>query len=242
MNRDTEPSAHRSLRWRLVFLAMALLALLGLASAWSWSPLRGWLDAGRIVSALEHLGQSIGPVAAILGFGMALTLAVPLTFLTLVAILAFGPAAGFFYSMAAALLGAAVSFWIGERLGHDVVQQLGGVRVNRVSQRLASHGVLSVIAVRMVPIAPFAIVNMIAGASHLSLRDLLIGTAIGMTPGTLVMMFFASQIVEALKNPSLLTYLMGLSMLLLIVGGAWGLRRWVRRFDASPAPESGSEP
>ena len=242
MKPGTENSAGRSLRWRLTFLAMAFFALLGLASAWSWSPLRGWLDAARIVTALEHLGQSIGPVAAIFGFGLALTLAVPLTFLTLVAIVAFGPAAGFFYSIAAALLGAAISFWVGERLGHDVVQQLGGARVNRVSQRLASHGVMSVIAVRLVPIAPFAIVNMIAGASHLSLRDLLLGTAIGMTPGTLVMMFFAGQIVEALKNPSLLTYLIGLGMLLLIGAGVWSLRRWMRRFDANPAPESGSEP
>lgn len=242
MTRDTENSSGRSMRWRLALLAMALLALLALASAWSWSPLRGWLDAARIVSALQHLGESIGPVAAVLGFGIALTLAVPLTFLTLVAIVAFGPAAGFFYSIAAALLGAAVSFWIGERLGHDVVQHLGGARVNRVSQRLASQGVLSVIAIRMVPIAPFAIVNMIAGASHLSLRDLLIGTAIGMTPGTLVMMFFAGQIVEALKNPSLLTYLMGLGMLLLIGAGVWGLRRWVRRLDATPASRADSEP
>lgn len=242
MKPDTEISASKGLRWRLIFLAVALFALLGLASAWSWSPLRGWLDAARIVNALEHLGQSIGPVAAIFGFGLALTLAVPLTFLTLVAIVAFGPAAGFFYSIAAALLGATVSFWIGERLGHDVVQQLGGERVNRVSKRLASHGVMSVIAVRMVPIAPFAIVNMIAGASHLSLRDLLLGTAIGMTPGTLVMMFFAGQIVEALKNPSLLTYLIGLGMLLLIGAGVWSLRRWMRRYDTNPSPDSGSEP
>lgn len=215
------------LRWRLLLLVGVLLGLVALAAAWSWSPLRAWLDVNKIVATLQHFGQSMGAVTAILGFAIALTLAVPLTFLTLVAIVAFGPLAGFAYSIMAATLGAAASFGLGVLLGREVLQRLGGDKVNLVSQRLASHGILSVIAVRMVPIAPFAVVNMVAGATHLRLHHLLIGTALGMTPGTLGMMFFADQIVAALKTPSALTYAIIAGMLILIVAGLWGLKHWL---------------
>ncbi len=241
MTDDDLSRSGKTLKLRLVVLIVVLVTLLGLASAWSWSPLNQWLDATRVADAIEQIGQSIGPLAAILGFSLALTLAVPLTFLTLVAVVAFGPTAGFFYSITGAILGASISFGIGVMLGRDVLQRLGGVRVNQVSQRLAKHGVLSVIAVRMVPIAPFAIVNMIAGATHLRLRDLLLGTAIGMTPGTLGMILFAGQIVEALKNPSPLTWAIAFGMLALIALGIWGLRRWLRTHHGTQAQELNSD-
>lgn len=217
-----------ALKWKLAGLVMALLVLLGLAAAWSWSPLRYWLDIEHIVNTLQMLGQSYGAYAAILGFTLALSLAVPLTFLTLVTLVAFGPFAGFFYTMIAAMMGAAVSYGAGYMLGREVVQRLGGERVNTISQRLANRGVLAVIVIRMVPVAPFAVINMIAGASHIRLRDLLIGTAVGMTPGTLIMVVFIDQIIEAMKRPSSTTALMGAAMLALIAAGVWGFKRWLR--------------
>ena len=241
MRGDDLHRAGKRLKLRLATLVVLLLALLALASAWSWSPLRQWLDAARIVAAVEQMGQSVGPLAAIVGFALALTFAVPLTFLTLVAVVAFGPSAGFFYTITGAVLGASISFGAGVVLGRDVVQNLGGARVNQVSQRLAKHGVLSVIAIRMLPIAPFAIVNMIAGATHLRLRDLLVGTAIGITPGTLAMIFFTGQLVEAMKNPSRLTWAIAAGLLTLIALGIWGLRRWLRAHDGTPTPESHSD-
>lgn len=219
----------KSLRWRLALLAGALALLAALAAAWSWSPLRAWLDLARIVSELEQVGRSYGPLAAIGGFAAAISLAVPLTFLTLVAIVAFGPWTGFIYSMAGALIGAAITFLAGKLLGHEAVRHLGGARVNNISQRLASRGLLAVIAIRLVPVAPFAIVNLIAGASHIRLRDLLLGTAIGMLPGTLGMMLFVDQIIEAMRRPSAVTALIGLLMALLIGLGVWALRRWLRQ-------------
>lgn len=217
-----------TVKWKLVGLLLALLALLALAAAWSWSPLRHWLDIERIVSTLQMLGKSYGAYAAIGGFTLALSLAVPLTFLTLVTLVAFGPFAGFFYTLVSALLAATISYGAGFLLGREVVQRLGGERVNRVSQRLANRGMLAVIAVRMVPIAPFAVINMIAGASHIRLRDLLLGTAIGITPGTLMMVVFIDQIIEAMKRPNSTTVLLGVGMLALIAAGAWGVKRWLR--------------
>ena len=118
-------------------------------------------------------------------------------------------------------------------LGRDVLRQLAGHRVNALSERLAANGLLAVIILRLVPVAPFAVVNMVAGASHIRLHQLLLGTAIGMTPSTLAMMLFVDQITAALRNPTPLTFaLLGLTVVLLVVGG-WGMQRWLRQVDRS---------
>nr|WP_315428897.1 VTT domain-containing protein [uncultured Albidiferax sp.] len=217
-----------SLRWRLLWLVLFVVAVLGLAIAWSASPLRAWLDVDRIVAGLQQLGRSFGPVAAVAGFALASTLAVPLSFLTLVTLVAFGPWAGVGCTLGGALLGAGASYGLGRLLGREVLQRLGGARVNAVSRRLAERGLLAVVAVRMVPVAPFAIANMVAGASHIRLRDMLLGTALGIAPSTLVMAFFMQQIIAALRQPGPLTIAIVMLTVGLLVLGAWVLRRWLR--------------
>jgi uncharacterized membrane protein YdjX (TVP38/TMEM64 family) len=219
------------LRRRLVWLAVAMLVVIALAIAWTVTPLRQWLDVDRVVSELQRFGQAFGPVAATLGFALAMTLAVPLTFLTLVALVAFGPWAGFGCAMGGALLGAAASYGIGAFLGHEVLVRLAGPRINMLSQRMASRGLIAVILMRLVPVAPFAVINMVAGASHIRLRDLVLGTAIGITPGTLALVLFVDQIAAALRSPTPLTFVLLGGTLLLIGAGAWGLQRWLRSVD-----------
>lgn len=220
-----------SLRRKLYLLVLALLLLIALALAWSSTPMRAWLDVDLVVGSLRRFGQAFGPVAAVCGFALALTLAVPLMFLTLVALVAYGPLAGFGCAMAGAMLGAAASYGVGRFLGREVVQRLGGERINRLSQRLASRGLLAVVAVRMLPVAPFAVVNMVAGASHIRLRDLLLGTLIGISPGTLAMTLFVDQITATLRHPTPLTFVVAGLTLLLIVVGLWALQRWLRSHD-----------
>jgi uncharacterized membrane protein YdjX (TVP38/TMEM64 family) len=57
--------------------------------------------------------------------------------------------------------------------------------------------------IRMVPIAPFSIVNVVAGASKLRLRDFMLGTALGMLPGIAVMAALGAQIADLARDASL---------------------------------------
>jgi uncharacterized membrane protein YdjX (TVP38/TMEM64 family) len=77
--------------------------------------------------------------------------------------------------------------------------------LNRLSRKLARRGWLTVALVRIVPIAPYTIVNMVAGASHISARSFLIGTAVGMCPGILAIMIFEEGLERVLRNPDWLT-------------------------------------
>jgi uncharacterized membrane protein YdjX (TVP38/TMEM64 family) len=76
-------------------------------------------------------------------------------------------------------------------------------------------------------VAPFAIVNMIAGATHIRLRDMVLGTALGMAPGTALIGLFSGQIVDALKHPDGRTIGLAVLTVALIAAGGWALKRWL---------------
>jgi uncharacterized membrane protein YdjX (TVP38/TMEM64 family) len=232
------------LRRNLYLLVALVLALLGLALAWKWSPLQSWLDIDRIVGTLRQMGQEFGPLAAIAGFTLASILAVPLVFLILVSIVAFGPLAGSLYLLAGATIGSAISYGVGNRLGQTAVRHLAGKRVNAISERLARRGILAAIAIRLIPAAPFAVVNMIAGSSHIRLRDFLIGSTLGMMPGIVVMALFVDRILAAVQNPGPSSLVLALLAAVLILAGAWGAKVWAekRPEDVSEARRENQKP
>jgi phospholipase D1/2 len=124
---------------------------------------------------------------------------------------------------------AAIGYAIGARLWRDTVRRLAGRRLDRLSRWLGRRGLLSVMAVRVVPVAPFAIANIVAGASHIRLRDFVIGTALGMAPGTLLLTLFAEGAVAAVRDPrpANVALLMGIGLAL--VATAYGMRRLLNR-------------
>lgn len=214
------------LRRQLYVLGALMCALLMLALAWSFTPLHDWLDVDRLVSGLRRLGQRFGPAAAIGCFAFACIIAVPLTFLTLVSIVAFGPSAGAAYALLGATLASVVSYGAGRALGREAVRHLAGERINDISARLARRGILAAIAMRLVPLAPFAILNMIAGSTHIRLRDFLIGSTLGMLPSTLLMALFVDRLLAAVRSPGPGSMVLVVLILVLIAGGAWFARRW----------------
>jgi uncharacterized membrane protein YdjX (TVP38/TMEM64 family) len=62
--------------------------------------------------------------------------------------------------------------------------------------------VLAVASIRLVPIAPFTVVNLVAGASRIPFVDYLLGTILGMAPGLLVMSALGYQIWSIVAEPT----------------------------------------
>ncbi|MFZ5485050.1 MAG: TVP38/TMEM64 family protein [Pseudomonadota bacterium] len=209
--------------WPLLAIAVALL---GLTAAWRWGPLAEGLQPDRLLPALRASGQQLEAWTAILGLALASVLAVPLTVMAVLSMLAFGALHGTLYLMTGASLGGALSFLLGKQLGRGVIEHLAGVRWQRLDQRLSGNGLLAVIAVRMVPVAPFALVNMALGVSSIRLRDFVLGSLIGMLPGTVLIAVSIDQLVAFSLNPGLkqaLLTLLGVATLLL---AGWLARRW----------------
>jgi uncharacterized membrane protein YdjX (TVP38/TMEM64 family) len=160
--------------------------------------------------------------------------AFPLLVLIAATALVFGPVLGPLYALTGALVSAALTFAIGRKLGRETVRKLAGTRVNDLSRRLAQRGLVAVAFVRMLPIAPFSVVNVVAGASHIRWSDFLVGTVIGLLPGVTVMSFFVDRAVAAIQDPGVTTFaLLGIAVAI-IVALVWTLRRRLRARNVEP--------
>lgn len=179
-------------RRSLTGFVLVLVVLAVCAVAIQTTPLGDALRSDRLALALSFLRGSW--YGALLGTGifiLASLLMVPVTALTAAAGLVFGPAVGVAVAWSATTASAALGHWVGQRLWRESVRRLAGDRLNALSRRLARRGVLSSAFVRVVPVAPFTVVNLVAGASHVRLRDFVLGTALGVLPGTVVLVLAA---------------------------------------------------
>jgi uncharacterized membrane protein YdjX (TVP38/TMEM64 family) len=87
--------------------------------------------------------------------------------------------------------------------------------------------------VRVLPIAPFLVINVVAGASHIGLRDFLIGTLFGMTPGIVLTVTFAHHLAEAARRPTAGTIAVLVVVALILIASALGLQKLFARREAA---------
>jgi uncharacterized membrane protein YdjX (TVP38/TMEM64 family) len=121
-----------------------------------------------------------------------------------------------------------VAFGIGHFVSGDTLKRLSGSRFHRISQRLANKGVLAVVALRLLPVAPFTIVNLVAGASHVQFGPFILGSLLGLTPGVLALSVFAGSLHSALLNPSLKSFVILGAVVLVSIAGTVAVRRWLK--------------
>ena len=216
-------------RRRLLLFAAIVVTLLALAAAWRWTALQELLSPERI----EHYFTSISSlegraVVAIGGFIIASLLMVPLTLLAVVGGVVFGGWQAFAYVLAGAMGSSAIGFFSGRFLGRGLLERLSGSRIEQLSKRLSKRGTFAVAILRLVPVAPFAIFNLVAGSSHLGARQFLAGSLIGLTPGLGAITLFSNSLWEALTAPSLVNVAIAVAFGVVLILVAWLAKRWLR--------------
>ena len=229
-------------RPRLWLAGIAVLALLALSAAWRWTPLGEWLDPQMIAAWARPLrASSLAPIILVAMYVVSSLLMVPVTLAIVATALIFGPYLGAAYALVGSVVSALAAYGLGSLLGRQNLDRLTGSSLSRLSRRLARRGVLVVAMMRIVPVAPFTIVNLAAGASHIGLRDFLIGTVFGMAPGIVLMTVFADQLARAVRDPQLgnVGALIGVGVLLFGVG--YLVRRRTSRSRRSGAGECRGE-
>lgn len=190
-------SRHAATVLRLVAVGALVLML---ALVWHFVPLA---QPGAVGDIFEALAQSRwAPFAVVAAFVIGGLVCFPLTVLIAATAAAFGPWFGFAYASVGAMASAVVVYGVGAAIGKRTLRDILGPRLNRVRQRVAKRGVLAIVAVRLLPIAPYSIVNLVAGASGISLVDFVVGTLIGLAPGMLVISALGHQLARILVAPS----------------------------------------
>jgi phospholipase D1/2 len=212
-----EPEPDRPPRKQIVKFGLAAVVLIGLLLSWQVSPLAEWADPTRLEPLMDGFaGSAWAPLITIVAYVAGGLLVFPVTVLIALTAMTLGPVTGGLCAIAGSALSAALSFQIGAFAGRKGLRRLVGQRINKVSRALGKRGILSVVALRLVPLAPFTIINLIAGASHIRFGDYLLGTLVGMAPGILVMTALGDRLRQVLQNPNVFN----IGLLALIVA-AW---------------------
>ena len=229
-------ASRRSVRQQLIMGSSVLAGLLALAAGWHWTPLGQLLDIPMLVGMAEQFKQSAAaPFLALAAFVLGGLMVVPVTAMIVVTVLAFGPILGFFYALLGMTASALLTFWIGKLLGRPSIQRLTGSRLHQLSRRLAQKGLMTVVMIRLVPVAPFTIVNLIAGASHIRFRDFAFGTVLGELPGLLAISIFVNQVSDTIRYPTVTSIGLLAGIALFLVLGGIGLWKWLnRRHPSTP--------
>ena len=222
--RNSQCSGQRSRLW----LGLGILLLLcAAAAAWKWTPLADLIDIRRLAGWTAALRGSPARHFYLLGaYIVGSILLVPITAMILVTAIIFGPVAGSLYSLVGSLAGAAVTYAIGAVLGRDFVQKIAGARWRRLEKKITETGIVAVATLRLLPIAPFTVVNIVSGAFKVPWRDYLLGSLLGLAPGILITNLFAHQLASTLRDPGIGAFLiLGVLIALTIVGSVWLKRR-----------------
>ena len=236
---DIEPIAGLSggrgrLQWRWLAAGALVVAVVLAGLAWSFSGAAGVADPRELANVMETFpGGIIGGFLVAGLFVLAGLVAFPVTLLIGATAIAFGAWPGLPYAAGGALASALTTYGIGRLIGPDVLRRRMGPRMTRLREAVSERGVLAVAGVRLLPVAPFSIVNLIAGAFRIPVVDYTVGTLLGLAPGLVLLTALGDRLVAAIREPTLWRVLLLVAVLVAWALTSFGLQvlisRWRRR-------------
>ncbi|WP_428409905.1 TVP38/TMEM64 family protein [Hyphococcus sp.] len=182
-----DAKAITSLAVSVLLLAFVVLML---AYGQQWLNLERDGELSRMLMKAAESRWAILGVISIFAF-LALT-GFPQILLITATVVVFGPRDGAIYSWIATMASATLTFGLGHFLGGRWVRRFGGERVQRTIDFIGRHGIIASGLVRVVPSAPFIVVNAAAGAAHIPMWKFWTGTGVGIIPKILVVAFLAA--------------------------------------------------
>jgi phosphatidylserine/phosphatidylglycerophosphate/cardiolipin synthase-like enzyme/membrane protein DedA with SNARE-associated domain len=216
----------RSLRW--LKLTVTALIIAALAAMWQFTPVGEMFTPVHVTQWARTFGEAPwAPLVVLTAFTPAAIVMFPRPLITLFAVVAFGPWLGFGYSMAGILISALFTYWVGTRMDRSTVRKLAGPKLSRILDVLRRRGIVALTALRLVPLAPFTIEGIVAGAIRVPLRDFTLGTAIGMLPGTLAATVFGDQLEIALRDPAEVNLWIVAGVAVALTTATLLVRRWL---------------
>jgi phospholipase D1/2 len=225
----------------LVKILLLFLLLFSVPLAWRWTPLNEWINFGTIID--WQLSVKNDPAAFYLVVGAYLLgslILFPVTVLNVATVFTFGPILGNLYALAGWLASASMGYGIGRGVGREMVAKLARSWLNRLIQPAGRHGFLTVLTMRVFPVAPFTLVNFFVGASGIRFRDFFLASIVGRIPGVVMLTLAGVQIESFLRRPAMMSMvLLGLILILTPLATGWLFKRMAlgdRRPEGSAKP------
>lgn len=217
-------AAARSPRVRLVVLAVVVVGVAVLVAV------VGGPRRDDIVELVRGAGPA-APIAFVLVYAALTVLLLPGSVMTITGGILFGPYVGSALAVLGATAGATGSFLVGRRLGREQVAEIAGERMDRVDDWLGRRGFSAVLYLRLIPVLPFNVLNYVSGVTAVSLRDYLLGTALGIVPGT----FAYAALGGTFDDPTSPLFIAAVVVLVVLAVGGPLVERHLRRRGSGPS-------
>ena len=183
-------------RWLLLLLGGLVLWM-----AYRHWDLGQWLTLDQLKASRDTLASlyTNHPLQTALAFFGVYVLAAALSFpgasiLTLAAGAMFGWALGLLLVSFASSVGALLAFWVSRYLLRDFFQQRFGKLLRPINDGLAKDGTFYLLTLRLVPVFPFWLINLLMGLTTMGARKFYIVSQVGMLAGTAVYVNAGTQL------------------------------------------------
>ena len=210
-------------------LYVALLWLAALVGFWLYARAYGETPVTLLRNLLNALRDDpLAPFYLLFVYLVRPLFLLPVGLLTVAVGLLFGAFWGTVYALFAALLTAAVAYWLGRLFGGDLPKAARAGWLGRLKQ----YPFETVLLCRFLAV-PGDLVNYAAGYLKISFAAFVGATAIGGTPGLLVAVLAGASLTSLSERSTRFSldwrYLLASAILLLLsLGGSWLLRRRTR--------------
>ena len=220
-----------------IVIVLSVIAI-ALALLWRFTPLSSVLTLQTAVEFAQQLrNHPLAPIIIILAYTPASIVMFPRWLITMAAVIAFGAWAGFAYAMSGAVLAATASYLVGRRVHRDTVRRLAGRKLNQLSRVLVKRGVIAVTLVRLVPIAPFIVVNLVMGAMRIRPHHFVLGSILGFLPGMLAATVLSDRIAVSFGDRvGLNPWTVGACIFAIVALAFFG-QRWLRQASRETVAE-----
>ena len=220
---------------------LLLFVLLAFPAAWRWTPISDWINFKTIVEWQNSVRAHPAAILFVIGIYLAGSLVLfPVTVLNVATVFTFGPIWGNAYGLAGWLASAALGYGIGQAFKHKLLNRLAGPRIDRLLEQAAGHGFLAVLTMRLLPVAPFTLVNIFIGTTAIRFRDFFLASVIGRIPGMILLTFAGLQVEQVLRKPEVGNFIvLGLVLALILVLATWFAKYFKarnQRLQKSPEP------
>jgi dihydrolipoamide dehydrogenase len=190
----------RALLLAIVVFAFWLLNQLGLSQYLTLEGLKS--NQGQLA---DYYSQQ--PVLTILSFALFYVVVTALSFpgaaiLTLAAGAIFGLGVGTLIVSFASTIGATIAFLSARYLLRDTIQKKFKDKLTKINEGIAKEGSLYLFTLRLVPVFPFFLINLVMGLTPIKTLTYFFVSQIGMLPGTLVYVNAGTQLaqIDSLKG------------------------------------------
>jgi uncharacterized membrane protein YdjX (TVP38/TMEM64 family) len=150
---------------------------------------------GQALRETAHGHYALAVIVYTVGYALAVALSVPGDIvLSLAGGYLFGIFLGAVYINIGATTGALCAFLFSRYLAGDWLQGRFGPHLDRFNREVKARGYLYLLIVRLIPLFPFVLVNLLSGLTRVPLRTYLWTTSLGIIPVSLIYAYAGSQL------------------------------------------------